>query len=49
MSEDHTGQATMDDQAIAALATEMRGACFTPSDAGYDDARIGALRDAKVI
>ncbi len=40
MSEDHTGQATMDDQAIAALATEMRGACFTPSDAGYDDARM---------
>jgi len=40
MPEDHIVQATIDDQAIAALVTGMRGACFTPSDAGYDDARM---------
>jgi hypothetical protein len=31
---------TIDDEAVAALATGMRGACITPGDAGYDDARI---------
>ena len=40
MSEAHTAEAATDDQAIAALVTGMRGACFTPSDAGYDDARM---------
>ena len=27
-------------EAVAALALGMRGACFTPDNAGYDDARI---------
>jgi len=40
MAENHIVQATIDDQAIVALVTGMRGACFTPSDAGYDDARM---------
>ena len=40
MSEAHTAEAATGDQAIAALVTGMRGACFTPSDAGYDDARM---------
>ena len=40
MSGTHTDKATMGDEAVAALAAGMRGTCFTPTDAGYDDARI---------
>ncbi len=40
MPKAHSVEGAIDDQAIAALVTGMRGACFTPSDAGYDDARI---------
>jgi hypothetical protein len=40
MSETHAIEAAIGDQAVAAFATGMRGACFTPSDVGYDDARI---------
>ena len=40
MSETHAIEAAIGDQAVAALATGMRGACFTPSDVGSDDARI---------
>ncbi len=40
MSETQPIEAAIDDEAVAAFATGMRGACFTPSDDGYDDARI---------
>ena len=40
MSESHTTETGISNEAIKALATGMRGACFTPGDAGYDDARI---------
>lgn len=33
-------QTTIDHEAVAALASSMRGACITPRDAGYDDARM---------
>ncbi len=40
MSEALTIDTAIDDEAVAALATGMRGACVTPGDAGYDEARI---------
>ena len=40
MSEALTIGTAIDDEAVAALATGMRGACFTPGDAGYDEARV---------
>ncbi len=40
MSEAPTVEAVIDNQAIAALATGMRGTCFTPSDDGYDNSRM---------
>ena len=40
MSEAQIIDAAISDEVVAALAAGMRGACVTPGDAGYDDARI---------
>ncbi len=40
MSQSQPIDAAIGDEALAGFATGMRGACFTPGDAGYDDARI---------
>jgi hypothetical protein len=40
MSQSQPIEAAIGDEAVAGFATRMRGACFTPGDAGYDDARI---------
>ena len=40
MSEAHTIDTAIDDEAVAALTAGMRGACLTPGDAGYDEARV---------
>ena len=40
MSQSQPIEAAIGDEAVAGFATGMRGACFTPGDAGYDDARI---------
>ena len=40
MSDAHTADTAIDNETVKALAAGMRGICFTPEDAGYDDARI---------